>query len=113
MPTTVAAVRTFLGVNPATVTDEAALAAAVDGANAWVARVRPDWTHDSAGDVLADWPDDADQAATLQAAHDYGRRSSTAGVAAFADVGVTFIPRMDPDVRRLLQLGEYQPPVVA
>jgi hypothetical protein len=113
MATTVAAVRTFLGVNPASATDEAALTAAVDAANAWVMRVRPDWTTDDAGASLAQWPADADQAATMQAAHDYGRRSSTAGVAAFADVGVTFIPRMDPDVRRLLQLGEYQPPVVA
>lgn len=114
MATTVEAVRTFLGVNPATTTDESALSAAVEAANAWVVLVRPDITTDqSTGAVLPTWPANADQAATMQAAHDYGRRSSTAGVAAFADVGVTFIPRMDPDVRRLLQLGEYQPPVVA
>lgn len=114
MATTVAAVRTFLGVDPASTTDEDALTAAVAAANDWVVQVRPDWTTDeTTGDVLDVWPPSADQAATMQAAHDYGRRGSTAGVAAFQDVGVTFIPRMDPDVRRLLQLGEYQGPVVA
>lgn len=114
MPTTVAAVRTFLGVDPASTVDDAALTAAVAGANAYVARARPDWCTDEAtGDVLTTWPDDAEQAATMQAARDYGRRGSTSGVAAFQDVGVSMLPRMDPDVRRLLQLGEYQPPVVS
>lgn len=114
MPATVTSVRTFLGVDPASDVDTAALEAAVAGANAYVARMRPDWcTDETTGDVLVSWPVDADQAATMQAARDYGRRGSTSGVAAFQDVGVSMLPRMDPDVRRLLQLGEYQPPVVA
>lgn len=113
MPATAAAVRTFLGVDPASTVDQAALDAAVAGANAWVVSVRPDRTTDVDGAVLETWPADVDQAAVLEAAHDYGRRTSTAGVAAFADMGISFLPRMDPDVRRLLQLGEYQPPVIA
>lgn len=113
MATTVAAVRTFLGVPPASDVDTDALSAAVEAANLFVQRMRPDWTMDAAGAVLATWPADADQAATVQAARIYGRRGSTAGVAAFQDVGVSMLPRMDPTVRELLQLGEYQPPVVA
>lgn len=113
MATTTAAVRTFLGVDPATTTDEAALAAAVDAANLFVSRLRPDWCTDGAGTFVDPWPHDADQAATMEAARIYGRRTSTGGVAAFQDVGVSMLPRMDPTVRELLQLGEYQPPVVA
>lgn len=114
MATTVAAVRTFLGVDPATSTDQDALAAAVAAANRYVSRLRPDWCVDATtGEYVDPWPEDADQAATMQAARVYGRRGSTAGVAAFQDVGVSMLPRMDPTVRELLQLGEYQPPVVA
>jgi len=47
------------------------------------------------------------------AARLYGRRGSVQGIAAFADVGVSLLPRIDPDVRALLQLGEYQTSVVA
>jgi hypothetical protein len=59
------------------------------------------------------WAPRAEQAALIQAARLYGRRGSIQGVAAFADVGVTLMPRLDPDLRSLLQLGEYQDSVVA
>ena len=59
------------------------------------------------------WPPRAEQAALVQAARLYGRRGSVQGVAAFTDLGITTLPRLDPDVRALLELGEYQPSVVA
>jgi hypothetical protein len=79
---------------------------AVEAANDLVAAYRPDL----AGDA---WPPRADEAAVIQAARLYGRRGSVQGVAAFQDVGVSLLPRLDPDVRALLQLGEYQDSVVA
>lgn len=65
------------------------------------------------GTATATWAPRADQAALVEAARLYGRRGSVQGVAAFADMGVSMIPRLDPEVRSLLQLGEYQPNVVA
>jgi hypothetical protein len=88
--------------------------AAVAAANDLVQVLRPDLTLDAAtGDVLASWPARVDQAAVVEAARLYGRRGSVQGIAAFADVGVSMIPRLDPEVRSLLELGEYQPPVIA
>ena len=72
-----------------------------------IAQWRPDLTEGE------DWDPRAEQAALLQSARLYGRRGSVQGVAAFADIGVTLMPRLDPDLRSLLELGEYQPSVVA
>jgi hypothetical protein len=115
MPTTVGAVRAHLGLTPARPVDDLALANAVAAANDLVAALRPDLSSPAAieeedGDP---WPARADYAATLQAARLYGRRGSVQGVAAFAEVGVSLLPRLDPDVRLLLQLGEYQDSVTA
>ena len=44
----------------------------------------------------------------VEAARLYGRRGSVQGIAAFADLGVSLLPRLDPEVRSLLELGEYQ-----
>jgi hypothetical protein len=94
--------------------DEDAMGDAVTAANDLVAALRADLP---APDPDADpptmweditWPARADEAATLQAARLYGRRGSVQGVAAFADAGVSLLARMDPDVRVLLELGEYQ-----
>jgi hypothetical protein len=113
MPATVASVRIHLGVDPASTVDQAALEAAVAAANDAVAMWRPDLTHDEFGDALAAWPARVDQAAVIEAARLYGRRGSVQGVAAFADLGISLTPRLDPDVRSLLELGEYQQNVVA
>ena len=78
---------------------------AVAAANNLVETLRPDLT-------AGTWPARAEQAALIQAARLYGRRGSVQGVAAFADLGVTSMPRLDPDVRALLELGEYQPSVI-
>lgn len=107
MPTTVALVQQHLGLSPARPVDDDALAAAVAAANDMVAAYRPGLT------ATGTWPARADFAATLQAARLYGRRGSVQGVAAFQDVGVSMLPRLDPDLRSLLELGEYQRSVVS
>lgn len=113
MAATVAGLRTYLGLDPASTVDEAAMGAAVAAANDLVQTLRPDLTVDAAGAVLPVWPPRADQAAYVESARLYGRRGSVQGVAAFADIGVSLLPRMDPEVRSLLELGEYQPSVTA
>jgi hypothetical protein len=35
------------------------------------------------------------------------------GVAAFADMGVSLLPTLDPEVRSLWELGAFQPSVIA
>lgn len=112
MPTTVERLRTHLGLSGARPVDDDALTFAVESANDWVAAIRPDLAPlDS--DSPPVWPSRCDEAATLQAARLYGRRGSVQGVAAFADAGVTLLGRLDPDVRVLLELGEYQNAAIA
>lgn len=107
MGATVEKLRTYLGLGASSLTDTEAMQYACDAANAQVTQWRPDL---ATGDP---WDPRAEQAALVQAARLYGRRGSVQGVAAFADVGVTLMPRLDPDLRSLLELGEYQPSVVA
>lgn len=113
MPATVDALKIHLGLDPASAVDAAAMQAACDAANDEAVTFRPDVTLDEAGDQLTTWPPRIDEGAILEAARFYGRRGSVAGVAAFADVGIAMLGRMDPDARRLWELGEYQRPVVA
>lgn len=112
-PATVDTLKVYLGLTPASTVDEEAMGAACDAANDLVVSYRPDLTTDEAGLVLDVWPARASQAAIVEAARLYGGRGSVQGVAAFTDVGVSFIARLDPRVRELLELGEYQPSVVA
>jgi hypothetical protein len=104
---TVAELRTYLGLDPASSVDADAMTAAVAAANDIVSVLRPDLA------ALDPWPPRALQAALVEAARLYGRRGSVQGVAAFADIGVSLLPRLDPEVRSLLELGEYQQSVVA
>lgn len=103
--------KVHLGLSPARPVDDAALEAAVDAANDAVWAWRKDLGDPSESGTQ--WPARADMAATLQAARLYGRRGSVQGVAAFQDVGVTMLGRMDPDIRSLLELGEFQKSVVS
>jgi hypothetical protein len=107
MPTTVDRLKIHLGITPARPVDDEALADAVAAANDLVVTLRPDLPPVDP-DLQEDWPPRADEAATLQAARLYGRRGSVQGIASFQDVGVSLLPRIDPDVRLLLELGEYQ-----
>lgn len=115
MAATTAALRVYLGQDPASTVDAEAMDAAVAAANDLVQTFRPDLTMDSADPPapLPTWPPRCEQAALVEAARLYGRRGSVQGVAAFADVGVSMLPRLDPEVRSLLELGEYQRNVVA
>jgi hypothetical protein len=114
MPATVDGLRTYLGLDPASTVDEAAMTTACAAANDTVAAYRPDLVLDaSTGEPLAAWPARAEQAALVEAARLYGRRGSVQGVAAFADLGVSLLPRLDPEFRSLLELGEYQRSVIA
>jgi hypothetical protein len=47
-------------------------------------------------------PDDAYMAAMILAAREYRRRDSIDGTVGWADIGLTHIGRMDPDVEALL-----------
>lgn len=86
----------------------------VDAANATAVALRRDVTTDpETGAILPDWSADLDMGAVLLAARLYGRRGSVAGVAGFADAGVMLLARLDPDVRLLWGLGEYQRSVIA
>lgn len=91
------------------------MADAVAAANDWVASVRSDLDRPVSGATwdTVTWPDRCTRAAIIEAARLYGRRGSVQGIAAFAEAGVTLLARMDPSVRQLLELGEFQPSVVA
>lgn len=107
MAATVEKLKIYLGLDPANQHDAEAMQFAVDAANAQISQWRPDLAK---GDP---WEARAEQAALVQSARLYGRRGSVQGVAAFADVGVSLMPRLDPDLRSLLEIGEYQQSVVA
>lgn len=113
MAATVEGLKAYLGISPAEGADDAAMASAVAAANAMAKQWRPDATLDDEGAELASWPAQIDQGAYVYAARLYGRRGSVAGVAAFSEAGVSMIPRLDPDVRSLWELGEYQRNVIA
>lgn len=108
MPTSVDRLRIYLGLDPASSVDTEAMTMAVDAANAFVERIKPEWCTEPTV-----WEPEAEQAATVQAARLYGRRGSVQGIAAFQDIGVSLLPRLDPEVRSLLRLGEYQDSTVA
>ena len=115
MPTTVEAVRAFLGMSGARPVDDDALAAAVAAANDIVAAFRTDLpvADPETPDEPPVWPARCDYAATVQAAQLYGGRSATQGIAAYQDVGVSILPQIHPTVKELLQLGANQNSVVA
>jgi hypothetical protein len=111
---TVSALRIYLGIDPASTVDEQAMTFAVDAANDQVITDRPDITLDpGTGAVLPTWPARVEQASKIEGSRLYGRRGSIQGVAAFADVAVSYVPGTDPDYQMLMQIGRYQPPVVA
>lgn len=106
MPVTVDAVKTHLGLQPASTVDAAAMQQAVDAVNAAAVRIL-------GVDAAGPWTADVDEGGVLLAARVYGRRGSVSGVAGFADLGVAYIARFDPDVAWLWGIGDYQSPVIA
>lgn len=97
------------------VTGDTELADAVERARsaaaAYVERARPDlWdrTVDPA-EYLA--TDDIVEGAMLYAARLHSRKGSPAGIASFGEFSAT-LPRLDPDIERLLGLGRHAKPVI-
>lgn len=102
------AVRSWLGDDSQTV--GAALESAVLAVRAYVERTRRDlWEDTDTGRVFT--PDqDVVLGAVMLAARWYQRRSSVLGtVTGYSDFGTATIMRYDPDVARLLRIGEFAP----
>lgn len=81
-------------------------------AGAYVERVRPDLfvtLADGVTRAYAPTPD-VTAGAMLLTARLYARRSSPVGVVSYAEFGPSSVPRLDPDVERLLGLGRHARP---
>jgi len=107
MAATLDKLKIHLGIPASDTHNDEAMQMWLDAANAQVAIWRPDLT------ATDPWDPRAEGAVYLQASKLVGRRGSVQGVAAFADIGVTYMPRLDPDLMTLLELGDYQQSVVA
>jgi hypothetical protein len=107
-PITAADVQGHLGVGGGQPGHQAGQDAAAAAASAWVA----DKVLGLSPDDPATWPDTVNAAlhlgCVLLAARWYGRRSSANGVASFAEFGVAYVSRTDPDVANLLGLNRPQ-----
>jgi hypothetical protein len=107
-PITAADVQGHLGVGSGQDRHQEGQAAAAAAASTWVA----DKVLGLDPDVPADWPATVNDAlhlgCVLLAARWYGRRSSSNGVASFAEFGVAYVSRTDPDVANLLGLNRPQ-----
>jgi hypothetical protein len=93
-------VRTFLrvvGTGDDTVIDSARAAAVAYGNR----RTRYRWPPGAQSAWVAPLPDDVHEAALIHAARIYRRRDSIDGTVGWADVGLTHIGRVDPDVEAL------------
>lgn len=107
MSVTVEQVKAHLGISPTDELDETSLTAATDAANDMLATFRPDLF------AMSTWPPRAIHAVTLYAARLYRRRGSVEGLAGYADMGGVPIIRIDPDIQAELELGPWQPSVIA
>lgn len=107
MPVTVEQVKAHLGLKPSDALDDESLDAATAAANNMLETWRPDLF------ALDPWPPRAVHAVTLYAARLYRRRGSVEGLAGYAELGGVPIIRIDPDVQAELELGPWQPSVIA
>jgi hypothetical protein len=109
-PASLDAVKTLLRLT--TTADDALIAAAVAGVNAWIARLP--WATDLDPDTgAASWRDDVTYGGNLLAGRLYRRRNSPAGVESFSDIGgAVYVQRNDPDIAMMLGIGTYARPVV-
>lgn len=80
-------------------------------AAAYVERMRPDLWTTVDDEPIYSATDDIIEAAILYTARLYSRKGSPAGVVSFGDVGAT-LPRLDPDIERLLGVGRYAKPAL-
>lgn len=61
---------------------------------------------DPADPSTVDWSESIRLGALMLAARLYRRRNSPTGIEGFADAGVSYVARQDPDVARLLGLAQ-------
>jgi hypothetical protein len=86
----------------------------------WCRRAAASYVEDVRSDLVElvddvptfDASDRVKQAGLILAARLFARRSSPAGLAAFAELGAADVVRVDPDVPRLLGLGRHARPQV-
>jgi hypothetical protein len=106
MAVDVAAVAQWLGIVP-TSEDEEILGSLVGSAVALFGR-RCRWLGstpdpgDGSQAAPADWPVEVQQAAVMQAARWFRRKSTPEGVAEFPDLGAVYVSRFDPDIAALV-----------
>ncbi|MDG4860137.1 hypothetical protein P8605_18605 [Streptomyces sp. T-3] len=55
------------------------------------------------------WPEDIRTGLLMQAQRLWARRSSPTGVAGYGDSGGVYVARFDPDVSKLLGIGDWAP----
>jgi hypothetical protein len=87
--------------------DSARAAAARHAAAAYVERARADLAADYAAQTVGA---DIRMGAVLLASRLYARKGSPQGVAGYPEFGAAPVPRLDPDVERLLGLGRHATP---
>lgn len=56
------------------------------------------------------WPADVENGALIMGARFFTRRRSPTGVATYDETGPTYIARWDPDLERMLGIGQHEPP---
>ena len=112
-------VKSFLGLTPADVYDDEALANALIAAEPFAERARPDAfpavadSDPPVPDFTAQPTSDVYFAGMQLAARLYQRRNSLVGVAAFNEMGgPVYVSKFDPDIERGLRIGAFARPAV-
>lgn len=89
--------------------DSARAAAARHAAASYVEDVRPDLAAAYAAEP-GTVPPRVRMGAVLLAARLYARKGSPQGVAGYGEFGTAAVPRLDPDVERMLGIGRHASP---
>lgn len=105
---TEAQVRQYLGLDVLDADDAALMTDVVRAVNVLVPATVPRVRALAAG---TDWPDDVLLGAKMQAGKLFTRRRSINGVSGYTEMGgPVYVARWDPDLEKLLQIGQWQKP---
>jgi hypothetical protein len=103
-PAMLSKVKALLGITDGT--DDNDLSDVVAAVNATVRRL-------PCADVdAATWPADVERGANMLGVRLFRRKNTPSGVESFGDNGPIYVRRNDPDIAQLLQLGDYESPMV-